>query len=52
MDGTVVVPRGITAKGILKGDVPWPERGRDRKDGKKVWPEGVIGVVELLRVAD
>ena len=39
-------------KGILKGDVPWPERGRDTKDCKKGWPDGVIGLVEVLRAAD
>lgn len=63
MDGTVVVPRGdanaefygrrgISVKEILRGDVPWPEPGRDGKDAKKVWPEGAMGLMETLRKAD
>ncbi|EAA32353.1 hypothetical protein GE21DRAFT_7645 [Neurospora crassa] len=44
--------KGITVKEIPKGGVPWPERGRDTKDGKKVWSEGVMGLVEALSAAD
>ncbi|CCC11220.1 hypothetical protein SMACR_03925 [Sordaria macrospora] len=63
MDGTVVVPRGdanaefygrrgISVEEILRGDVPWPEPGRGGKDGKKVWPEGAMGLMETLRTVD
>lgn len=62
MDGTVVVPRGdanaefygrrgITVEQILRGDVPLPSQS-GKKDGKKVWPEGAMGLMEVLRTAD
>ncbi|KAK3403256.1 hypothetical protein B0T20DRAFT_21115 [Sordaria brevicollis] len=63
LDGTVVVPRGdanaefyarrgITVEQILRGDVPLPSQGLGKKDGKKVWPEGAMGLMEVLRTAD